>query len=123
MKHVLLILMIVLLSSSKLFSQKRSIPYLDKDGYETVLTYNVKTGTSILYYHKKNSKSFTVADYQLPPKPTGDEGPYEFVPYIDKDGYETVLTYNPVTGVSKLYYHETDSKTFTVTDYQLPKME
>ncbi|MDG2331453.1 MAG: hypothetical protein P8M05_07665 [Flavobacteriales bacterium] len=42
------------------------------------------------------------------------------VPYLDKDGFECVLAYNSVTGVSKRYYYHTTDKVFKELNANLP---
>ncbi|HOZ30709.1 MAG TPA: hypothetical protein PLL66_07310, partial [Bacteroidales bacterium] len=99
------------------------MPYIDKDGFESILAWNSNTGTSKLFYYKSSESKFVETNYQLPTKPTGDEGTFEFMPYIDKDGVECVLTWNTKTGTSKLFYYKSSEGKFVETDYQLPEIE
>ena len=94
-------------------------PYLDQDGLECVLVTNRTTGVSKLYFYQVSTKSFALAPYQLPVKPTGDEGEYYCIPYLDQDGIECVMAYNSKTGKSVLYYYSVDTKAFEKSPYQL----
>lgn len=94
-------------------------PYLDQDGLECVMVTNIVTGVSKLYFYQASTKTFELANYQLPAKPTGDEGSFYCIPYLDQDGLECVLTYNSKTGKSVLYYYSSDSRAFEKSSYQL----
>lgn len=96
------------------------IPYLDMDGVECVLTYNSKTGKSILYFYSADTKAFEKSPYQLETKPTGDAGDFHFRPYLDQDGLECVLAFNKTTGSSKLYFYSAENSAFALCNYQLP---
>lgn len=115
----LLILMVLFISELK--AQRNSFPYLDQDGIECILTWNSETGISKLYYYEPYEGIFVEAPYQLPENPTGDEGTYQFHPYLDQDRVECILTWNSTTGVSKLYYYDPYEETFLESPYQLPE--
>lgn len=120
MKKLSLIIILTVFSSWKLNAQKNSHAYLDQQGIECVLTWNSKTGASKLYFYKASEKKFNESPYQLPTKPTADEGSYEFYPYLDQQGIECVLAWNSVTGTSKLFYYKSSEKKFVESPYQLP---
>ena len=101
-------------------AQKQCIPYMDQNGVECSLVWNSVTGASKLYFYNNNTGKFAETPYQLPAKPTGDAGSYQFHPYLDKNGVECVLTYNTTTGTSKLYFYNAGQKKFTEAPYQLP---
>lgn len=98
-------------------------PYLDADSVECVLTWNTKTGISKLYYYEPSEALFLESPYQLPEKPTGEKGPYQFRPYLDQNNEECILTWNSETGISKLYYFDPYEGIFLESPYQLPVMD
>lgn len=95
------------------------IPYLDQDGLECVLTYNSKTGKSVLYYYSSDAEDFTESPYQLDQISSGGTGEIHMRPYLDQDGLECVITYN-TSGASTLYFYSSDSEDFIEAPYQLP---
>jgi len=107
-------------SMSPLMAQHHSFPYIDQNGLECVLTWNSSTGGSILYYYSGDDNKFLPSPYQLPFKPTGDAGVYQFHPYLDQNGLECVLAWNETTGKSKLYFYDSDLTAFAESPYQLP---
>ncbi|MBI3135140.1 MAG: hypothetical protein HYZ14_10750 [Bacteroidetes bacterium] len=95
-------------------------PYLDQDGLECVLAWNTTTGKSKLFFYQASTKTFEAAPYQLPENPTGDAGKFYMEPYLDQDGLECVMVTNTTSGVSKLYFYQSSTKTFELAPYQLP---
>jgi hypothetical protein len=120
MKKILSLSIIALIVISHLSAQKHGAPYIDNNGLECALTWNAKTGTSKLFYYKGTENKFVEAKYQLPTKPTGDEGKYGFMPYLDNNGLECALTWNAKTGTSKLFYYKGTENKFVEAKYQLP---
>lgn len=119
MKNFILSLIAVCIMSP-LMAQHHSYPYLDQNGLECVLTWNSTTGGSILYYYSSDDNKFLPSPYQLPFKPTGDAGIYQFYPYLDQNGLECVLAWNETTGTSKLFFYDSEISAFSESPYQLP---
>ncbi len=119
MKTILVALLSFCLSSS-IFSQNHSFPYLDQNGIECVLLWNSSNGQSTLMFYSSAEKKFLPASYQLPTRPTGENGVHQFHPYLDQNGLECVLAWNETTGESKLYFYSSAQKQFVLANYQLP---
>jgi hypothetical protein len=101
----------------------RFMSYLDKAGSECALVCNTETGVSKLHYYSKIVGEFKVSPYQLPSKPTGDNGVYGFTPFLNRDGAECILAWNALTGVSRMYRHDDVENNFLVSSHQLSPIE
>ena len=97
--------------------------YVDKDGNESVLVWDEKSGVGKLYYVSPKDGAFKLAPYQMPSTPLGDlkNASYGFDAYVDKDGNESVLVWDEKTGVNKLYYVSPQDGVLKPAPYQLPK--
>lgn len=102
-------------------AQKNSLPYVASDGSYFLLTWDEQTGSSKIYAFDEEYERFELFHSQLPSNPTGDVGRYGFIPYIDGDNLDCILTWNKLTGTSKLFYYDEDEGRLMVSKYQLPK--
>jgi len=107
--------------SVTLMGQKISAPYLDQSGNECVLTWNLETGVSKLYYYDVDARKFVESDYQLSKRPSTDRGRFSLMPFVDQEGREAVLSWNLVTGYTRLYHYDDHEAKFVISSYQLPR--
>jgi hypothetical protein len=119
-------LALLLLSSIATAGTVHLRPYFDPEGTEVILVWDEASGTSRSWYFDAEQGRFTrsSAQFQLPAK-IGLSGKVMMAPYLDSDGSEVVLIWEPATGKSVSWYFEKSESRFKKSEpgFQLPRQK